>query len=264
MTSAGLALLLGMACGAARRGPVDPPPAWQSEQGRLQTRLDVANALVDNGSPEAGLQMLSELRDEGVKDVSLDLAQARALAKMGLTDDARDLLLELVDRHPRLAEAHDQLGVLALDTHDLDTAIEHLQQAATLAPDDAGILNNLGFALTAAGRPDDAIPVLRSALRRQSSDDRIRNNLGFALVAAGRDAEALRVFRAGLPEVDARYNLGLGLELRGDIDAAIEQYVAVLTEDPGHAAAREGLRRLRPDSLHLVTTDASPSSPEPQ
>ncbi len=262
---AALALVLGVACGASRRGPVEPTPAWQTDQGRLETRLDIANTLVDSGSPEAGLQMLSELRDEGAKGDDLDLAQARALTKMGLTDDAQALLVELVDRHPRLAAAHDQLGVLALDAHDLDAAVTHLQRAADLARDDAHILNNLGFALTTAGRAGEAVDVLRSALRLQSADAQIRNNLGFALVAAGRDGEALRVFRAGLPEEDARYNLGLGLELRGDIDAAVDQYAAVLTQDPGHEPSREGLRRLRPDSLHLVTTDSStpaPASPD--
>lgn len=254
-----LALGLMIAC-AGRRGPVDPPPAWRSDEGRLAARLDVADALVDSGSPDAALTVVTQLRSEGVKTTQLDLIQARALAGIGLTDDAEALLLEIIGRHPREARAHDQLGVLHLDRGRVDEAVVELQRAARLAPDDADIMNNLGFALMTAGQATEAVAVLREALRIEGADRQIRNNLGFALVASKRDDEALRVFRAGLPEPDARYNFGLGLELRGDVAAAVDQYLLVVDRWPEHQKAVEGLRRLRPDDLHRLAlpTNSSP------
>lgn len=253
-------LLLVLAC-AGRRDAVQPTPAWRSEEGRLQARLDVAEALVENGSADAALAMVTALRSEGQGGVDLDLLQARALAGVGLTDDADALLEEIIARHPREARAHDQLGILHLDRHRVDEAVAELERAAKLAPEDASILNNLGFALMTAGRPADAVPVLREALRIQGADRQIRNNLGFALVADRRDDEALRVFRAGLPEADARYNLGLGLELRGDDAAAVDEYAKVLVQWPTHRPALEGLRRLRPGELHRISASPHPESP---
>ncbi len=265
MNAAVLLVALGVGCGASRRGPVDPPPAWRSDEGRMEARLDIARALVKSGNPEASLSMVSQLRTEGIKGTEVDLVQASALREMGLTDDAEELLADLVRRHPRVAGAHDQLGVLCLDTQRVDEAVSHLQRAAELAPDDADILNNLGFALMTAGRPDEAVSVLRDALRVQGANRQVRNNLGFALVAAGRDAEALRVFRAGLPEADARYNLGLGLEMRGDSAKAIDEYALILDKWPGHEPARTGLRRLHPSELHLISApkNSDPSTTAP-
>lgn len=250
-------LMLAMACGGNRRGPVQPPPAWQSSEGRVEAKIDMADALVRGGSPDAALAMVTQIRNDGVKDERLDLVQARALRDIGLTDDAEGLLRDLVRRHPRLAEAHNQLGILCMETQRLDEALALLERASRLAPDDALVLNNLGFALLAEGDSTQATEILRQALRLDATDRQIRNNLGFALVASGKDAEALRVFRAGLPEPDARYNLGLGFELRGDDNEAVDQYARVLLDWPTHQPALEGLRRLRAGELHRITPPSS-------
>lgn len=254
--------LAGTACAARRHGTVSPPPAWQAPEARDEARLDMADALVDAGSPEAALQLVATMRTEGHRGADLDLVQARALAAMGLTDDAEAVLLAVVKRQPRVAAAHDQLGVLYLDEQRVDEALDQLDRAARLAPDDPLILNNQGFALMTAGHPDQAVDVLREALRLDGADRQIRNNLGFALVAAGRDSEALRVFRAALAEPDARYNLGLGLEMRGDTDGAVAQYAQVVASWPTHQPSVEGLKRLRPDDLHRLTAPAASTRSE--
>ena len=261
MTFPVLGLLLGLqtACAAHHHGPLPPEPAWETPDGKNQARIDMAEALAKGGSPEAALAMVSQLRGEGIRDLRLDVIQARALRGIGLTDDAESLLRDVVRKHPREAPAWDQLGILCLDTHRLDEAVSDLQRAHQLAADDPLILNNLGFAQLTAGQSEDAVKTLRAALRLDGADRQIRNNLGFALVAADRDDEALRVFRAGLPEADARYNLGLGLEMRGDDDAAVAQYAKVLSTDPGHQPSIDGLRRLRPDELHRLL----PPKPDP-
>lgn len=261
-----LVLALGLValpgCAARKRGPVDPQPAWRAPDAALQARVDMADALVDAHSSEAALTIVSQLRSEGHKGSDLDLVQARALADLGLVDDAEALLVDLLRRSPRLAAGHDQLGVLYLDRHRVEEALPHLERAAQLSPADPLILNNRGFGLLSAGQPALAVDVLRDALRLDGANRQIRNNLGFALVAAGREDEALRVFRAALPEADARYNLGLGLEMRGDSDAAVDQYVQVVSSWPTHQPSIEGLKRLRPDDLHRLAAPKSGTSLE--
>lgn len=255
-------LALSLGCRAGHRGPVEAPPAWQSDQGRVDARIDMADALVRGGNAEQALTMVTQMRTEGVRDPRLEVVQARALREIGLSDDAEALLQELVKRHPREAEAHNQLGILCLDDQRVSEAVEHLERARRLSPADAQILNNLGFALLAAQQPTQAIDVLREALRLDGADRQIRNNLGFALVADRREDEALRVFRAGLAEPDARFNLGLGLELRGDEAAAVDAYVQVLRQWPMHKPALDGLRRLRPGELHRISPDSPDSTKE--
>lgn len=256
-----MALALLAACAGGRKGIAEPPPAWQSEEGRIDARVDMADALVQGGNADAALSMLTQMRAEGIEDPRMDVVQARAMRDIGLTDDAESLLRGVVKAHPRMSEAWNQLGILCLDAGRVDEAVEQLERAARLAPDDAQVLNNLGFALLAARQPTRATEVLREALRINGADRQIRNNLGFALVADRRDDEALRVFRAGLPEADARYNLGLGLELRGDDAAAVDEYAKVLVQWPTHRPALEGLRRLRPGELHRISASPHPESP---
>lgn len=262
-----LPAMLVVACGGARKAQVREPPAWSTDAGKEQARIDIAEALARNGSSEAALKMVAELRGQGVDERELDLIQARALRDIGLTDDAEALLLSVVKRRPREARAHDQLGVLYMDLRRFDDALVHLRKAVSLVSDEPGYRNNLGFALMTTGHPDEAVPELREALRLDAGNDQVRNNLGFALVADGRDDEALRVFRAGQAESDAHYNLGLGLELRGEQDAAVAAYAAALDKEPTHAASLEALRRLRPQDLHRLSPNpplpSAPATEEP-
>ncbi len=241
-------LLAGAPLAAAAGDDAESRPPWETQEGRVATRLDLARVLIEGGNAEAALTLLAQLRKEGVRDPRLDVLQGRALRLMGLTDDAREVLVAAVKRHPRDAEAHDQLGILDLDAHDLDAAIARFERARALDPDNPDYANNLGFALLAAGRAHEAVPPLREALRLDPTRARIRNNLGFALVADGHPDEAWRVFRAGGDEAGARYNLGLGLELAGDLDGARAQYARAVELRPGFAAAREALARLDPQA----------------
>lgn len=239
-----LALAL-VGCRAAHRGDVREPPRWQSQEGRDESRIAMADALARAGDAEQALAMVALLRREGVKGDELDLVHARALRRAGLLEDAEGALRDLARRRPRLAGAWDQLGVLLLDTGRIEEGVQALQRAARLAPDDPRVLNNLGFALLGAGQSEAAIETLRRAILLDGSDRQIRNNLGFALIAAGRADEALRVFRAGMSEADARYNLALGVELQGQPAAALDLYAEVLRAWPGHAPSVEALQRLR-------------------
>lgn len=264
MRTLALPLLLGfiVGCGGSRRGVVQDPPRWQSDEGKVESRIAMANALARGGSPDQALAVVAQLRAEGVQSPELGLVHARALRQAGLFDDAEATLRELIRKHPRLAGAHDQLGVLLLDTKLVEPALASLERAAQLAPDDPEILNNLGFAQLTAGQTEAAVLTLREALQLNGADRQIRNNLGFALVASKQPDEALRVFRAGMPEPDARYNLALGLEMRGEPQAALAEYAAVLSSWPGHQPSIEGVRRL--DQQVNSLSEPEPPTPTPE
>lgn len=247
---------LTLACASKRKelAQAGPEPEWRSEDGKAEAQLVMVDTLLDNGSPEAALQLVQQLRKDGVEGHEVEVAHGRALRDLGLLEDARLLLVEASTRYPRQAEVHAQLGVLYLDLRDLDAAIASLERASRLAPESADIQNNLGFALLTAGRTAEAVDALREALRLDGTRPRTRNNLGYALVADGREDEALRVFQSSGRPADAHYQVGLGLELRGDADEARLAYGEALSHDPNHTHAREALQR-------LAAPPAPPESP---
>jgi|GEM_PF-1594950 len=253
------ALWLPLSAEAARRNAdkstVEPPAPWEQPGGRDQARLELARALLTAGSPDACLELIAQLRRDGVKGLELERLHAQALRSTGLDDDARAILEGIVQRWPRDASAHNELGILAMDRNDVEAAVDHFKQAVRHDDGNGGYLNNLGFALMVAERPDEAIDILRSALRADSSKAQTRNNLGFALVAAGRESEAWRVFKAATKSpADAHYNVGVGLEIRGASSEATEAYRKALDTDPSHEKAQDALVRL--------TTASDPNAPQ--
>lgn len=266
----GALLLMGAVAFGAKRPSdpdqlADPEPVWATPEGRQETRLQMVDALLQGGTPEAALEMIAQLRADGISGPRVDVAQARALTAIGLLDDATEILEKTVRRHRRDAEAWKALGVLRVEQEDPEGAVEAFRAATRAAPDDPRAWNNLGFTLHSLRQSDEAVEALRTAMRLDPSDARTRNNLGFALVAAGRVPEAWRTFRANAPEADARFNLGLGLELAGDADEARDQYSRALKADPGHTPAQEALARLTtPDAPSPAPPPAGPSPEDPR
>jgi Tfp pilus assembly protein PilF len=240
------ALLIAVLCAgcATSRGDVSPTPSWATTTGRDEAKLQLAAALLDNGNAEAALQLLGQMRSQGVTGPQISVLQGRALAEVGLTEDAERVLAQVVRRHPSNVDASNGLGILYMDDRRIDEAISRFRQAARAAPKNAAVHNNLGFALMSAGRHAEAVEVLRSALINDASVLRTRNNLGFALAATGQDKAAWRVFRAGADKANARYNLALAQEVRGDEAAAIGSYTAALMDNPDMALAQAALERL--------------------
>jgi Flp pilus assembly protein TadD len=236
---------LALACANKGIGSgVDPSPSWSSPGGRAQAKIELAEALVLNGTPEAALQMISQMVEQGIRHPDLYVLQGRALADMGLDHEAEVALSIAARRSPGNADAHNRLGILYFDQSRTAEAVKRFKAAARKAPTNAEVHNNYGFALMASGQTEEAVVVLRKALMLDGSQQRTRNNLGFALAVTGKDKAAWKVFKAGTDEASARYNLALAQEMRGDKAAAISNYELVLAADSTLTAASEALARL--------------------
>jgi len=240
-------VMLLAACAGGKRATspeVTEMPAWKDPEARLAAQLDMGEALLEAGRANAALQLVRQLREEGRKGAELDALHARALRAVGLDQDAKEVLERGIKRAPRDAELHAQLGILAMDGGEPDAAVTHFRKATRLAPLDADSWNNLGFALMAAGRAPEALEPLREAVRLDGTRIRTRNNLGYALVAAGRVQEAFRIFAATSGPAEAHFQVGVGLEMRGEPSAARQAYDEAISADPDHSQAQAALKRL--------------------
>ena len=109
-------------------------------------------------------------------------------------------------------------------------------------------LNNLGIALTEAGRPDDALPLLLRAVERDPTDAGGWFNLGNAHAAADEFTEAGQAFDRCLALDGERFkawnNLGLARLFQGDAGGAEAAWLESIRIRPRFADPRLNLAKL--------------------
>jgi tetratricopeptide (TPR) repeat protein len=149
----------------------------------------------------------------------------------------------------RCAEAHNNLGAALSRAGRQREAMGHFEQALRLKPDSAEAHYNLGGALMGQGRLQEAIGHYEQALRIRVRYAEAHNNLGVAFVQLGRVQEAIAHFEQALrinPDyAEAHCNLGNALREQGQIPQAIEQYEQALKLRPDFIAAKNALAQLR-------------------
>jgi tetratricopeptide (TPR) repeat protein len=173
-----------------------------------------------------------------------DLDQAKAhLAKRG--EDASRVADPLIAELPRLrigARFHENRGLAAGKTGQLEAAIKELRKAVEVDPNVVSTRVNLGTALTLAGQPEAAMEQYRAALRLQPNFAQAYYNLAVVLGQQGNGEAAIKEFRQAV-ELDPQYvnaSLGLAEQLlrESDYRGAAEQYAQAVKIDPRHQAAR--------------------------
>jgi Flp pilus assembly protein TadD len=148
----------------------DYASAAQDYQAYLAKKPDDAVVHYDLGYAYTALQKPAEAKSEYEKAIALD---------------------------PKMAAAYQNLGVTLIPT-DPAAAIEPLQHAAELMPEDARTKWLLGIALEATKKDSAAIEQYQAAEKLDAKSVEIRNSLGFALLRNGRAADAETAFREAL------------------------------------------------------------------
>ncbi|MFY9803957.1 MAG: tetratricopeptide repeat protein [Candidatus Acidiferrales bacterium] len=111
--------------------------------------------------------------------------------------DAKAEYEKAIALDPKMASAYQNLGLTLIPT-DPAAAIEPLQHAADLMPQDARTKWLLGVALEAAKKDVLAIEQYEAAAKLDPKSVDIRNSLGFALLKNGRAADAESAFRQAI------------------------------------------------------------------
>ena len=236
--------LLATACGGPKR-TVAESPAWSTEEGKTQIRLDLAKAMIDGERYNEALAMVSLLRSEGQKDPRIDLIQGRCLAAQGLFTEAEAFLQQAASRMKKTGEPHHYLGVLFADSGRTQDAVEAFRAATELSPDMAKSWNNLGFLLLSSRQFQESTPALREAVNLNPNSAKYRMNLAYSLFGEQKQAESLRVFKSVLNKADAHYNFGVAHELAGNVEKAYEYYDMALSTDPQHQQAIAATKRMK-------------------
>ncbi|MGD9496857.1 MAG: tetratricopeptide repeat protein [Armatimonadota bacterium] len=143
------------------------------------------------------------------------------------------------ERYLLLAQALDREGRVA-------GALAASQEAAMLAPDDAGVQAAVGRRLMALGRADEAITAFQAALGLEPQDVETRHALARVLSVVGQHEEAaghLQIVARAQPEAaDVRYELALELVKSGRRTEALDQLGVALRLRPAFPEAQGLLR----------------------
>jgi Tfp pilus assembly protein PilF len=146
------------------------------------------------------------------------------------------------------ADAHNGLGILAMQQQKPDKARAEFERAAALDPNNATYWSNLGNARRTLGDAAGAEQAYRRALDVDPRTADAANGLGVLLVEAQRPAEAVPFFERAVgaaPDlVEAQLNLGIALQQAGDRARAAAAYREVLKAPSRYAREREAAATL--------------------
>jgi choline-sulfatase len=170
---------------------------------------------------------------------------ARALVGLEQLDKAMATLREGLARDPGNFQFHSHLGFIARLRRDLPTARTHYETARALEPRDYDVRMNLASIYRDTNQPRLALQEVDAALKLRPDDGETHNQRGMLLGGLGDNAGAAQAFeRASALEPGNEmiwFNLGLVRLRAGDKAAAAVAFRRALALKPGFTDARNML-----------------------
>jgi spermidine synthase len=239
------------------RGMVDLSQATASQKGRFfdlmerycgDNEIDYA-IFTDNELKQRCASIQIDAIEDKINRLPNRLASLSYLGNLYVLKDRASEAIryyqEAVQIAPRLASAHNNLGVAFLDQGIVDEAIHHLSESVRLDPENPKTQYNLGIALTEKGRLVDAITRFSEALRLNPDYAEAHYRLGLARTIQGQLTKAIRHFSKALqinPDyLEAHNELGIVLVKQGRFDDAVRHFYRALQINPGYAEAHNNL-----------------------
>jgi Flp pilus assembly protein TadD len=141
---------------------------------------------------------------------------ADILATQGRDSECEYVLKRIIQDNPKFLPAYNSLAELQMRQGKTIAAIETLQNALVINPDDPVLLNNLGMCWIVRRDYETALKMFTRAAGIMPENAKYRANMAVALGLMGRDEESLSLFKQTLPEDQANYNLSVLREAKRD------------------------------------------------
>jgi len=177
---------------------------WLSQLSRGQPRLEVlfttieSSLLIQEEYFDAAEQLLDTALNKFPNE--MDLLFARVLYFDSQSDpqgSERDLM-QIIRMQPEDSRALNHLGYMLADqTTRYEEALELIERAIAISPDEPSIIDSLGWALYKVGRYEEALVQMRRAFAA-FPDDEVASHLGEVLWALVRFDEAMGVWQDAL------------------------------------------------------------------
>lgn len=176
--------------------------------------------------------------------------EAGALMEAGLYDRTRALLDDMLERYPNDTDLLFARVLLHDSQDDMAGSEQDLRRIISLDPNDARALNHLGYMLAdRTTRFDEALDLLERAIELSPDDPAIIDSLAWAQYKVGRNEEALRNLRrafAAFPDHEVASHLGEVLWALGRQSEARQVWTDALKARPDSELLRDVMERFKP------------------
>ncbi len=186
-------------------------------------RKRLAEVLLEAGEADEAWSELQTCREQTPGDIEVQYLIAECAHKRNETQTALAELEQVLKTDPNHFQSLRLRGRMRLDSDDPQGALDDLQKAASVQPDDTVVREALGRALQALGRTDEA-----------------QSHFDYVASATKQQDETGRLIRQVLSEpqnVDLRFEIGVRLLQAGDFDDGAKWLRTVLEIDPSHVGA---------------------------
>jgi tetratricopeptide (TPR) repeat protein len=217
----------------------------------VPARARQAALLVQAGRPKEAQALLAFTHGENdAQSVRLIQAQAELLGDSKQYAQAFETLSEGIKRYPDAADLYYDRAMVAEKLGKLDLVEKDLRKVIALRPDNAQAYNALGYTLAdRTNRLAEAITLLDKALSLSPNDAYILDSVGWAQYRAGNLAKAQEYLDRAYklrPDPEIAAHLGEVLWARGQRDEAGRLWQTSLQMHPQNEVLLETLHRLNP------------------
>lgn len=172
-------------------------------------------------------------------DTSLLYGRAMLAAEMGKLDLLERDLRSILQREPDNAQVLNALGYTLTDRTDRhQEALGYIERALELSPREPAILDSMGWVHYRLGNPREAVQYLQSA-SELSGDAEIAAHLGEVLWAIGQEQRARAIWKKAL-ETDPNHEVLQGTIKRFNQKDEVEKKAAPVKLHPAERPAQEG------------------------
>ncbi|HYM34584.1 MAG TPA: tetratricopeptide repeat protein [Steroidobacteraceae bacterium] len=186
----------------------------EHEELAIESIIAQSTFLADMNEAPRALQLLESSLAEYPDDDSLRVARALLLERMKKIPDAIAAMRALAHDRPADPTALNMLGYTLVDHgRDVHSGFDMIHNALTAVPDNAAILDSMGWALHRLNKSSEALPYLERAYER-GHDPEIALHVGEVLWSLNRQDDARAAWQKALLEFPDHTGLKERLEKR--------------------------------------------------
>jgi tetratricopeptide (TPR) repeat protein len=169
-------------------------------QQRVQLVMAEAQLLRDANQFDEAYQVLNKALEKLPNHTDLLYDTAMMADKVGKQDVFEQLMRRLIKLKPDHAQAYNALGYGLLERNErIPEAMKLVEKALQLAPDDASIMDSVGWGYYRSGKLDESVKMLRRAYTSNANPE-IAAHLGEVLWMRGDKTEAKKIWQDSLKE----------------------------------------------------------------
>jgi tetratricopeptide (TPR) repeat protein len=172
----------------------------QNAQQRVQLTQAEAQLLRDANAYQEAFDLLAQALQKMPDYPDLLYDHAMAAEKVNRVDVLEASLRKLIELRPEYAHAYNALGYTLADRNErLPEAQQLIEKALKIAPDDAFIMDSMGWVLYRMGRGKEGLDYLNKAFKMRP-DAEIAAHLGEVLWALGQHDQAKKIWGGAMKD----------------------------------------------------------------